>query len=137
MARVLTVCSLMMFLVNAHLILAVADDVGEDVITEAATARKLGGHNLHSNDTTASSPSEALKVEESGGSVAQEQVMKTHHHHHPSIDNSVAGGGVILGGLAAIFLVAVFCYIRATRRKTILPATGGEKNAGPGSATAP
>ncbi|PON90778.1 hypothetical protein TorRG33x02_134160 [Trema orientale] len=36
--------------------------------------------------------------------------------HHKSIDKSVAGGGVILGGLATTFLVAVFCYIRATGR---------------------
>uniref|UniRef100_A0A7N0U5Q9 Uncharacterized protein n=1 Tax=Kalanchoe fedtschenkoi TaxID=63787 RepID=A0A7N0U5Q9_KALFE len=33
------------------------------------------------------------------------------------VDTSVAGGGVILGGLATTFLVAIFCYIRATKRK--------------------
>ncbi|KAI4302692.1 hypothetical protein MLD38_038411 [Melastoma candidum] len=37
-------------------------------------------------------------------------------HHHKKVDKSVAGGGVILGGLGTTFLVAVFCYIRATRR---------------------
>ncbi|GAB4856811.1 hypothetical protein Ancab_014729 [Ancistrocladus abbreviatus] len=33
------------------------------------------------------------------------------------LDRSIAGGGVIVGGLATTFLVAVFCYLRATRRK--------------------
>lgn len=32
-------------------------------------------------------------------------------------DKSVAGGGVILGGLAALMLAAVFSYIRVTRKK--------------------
>ncbi|KAF4401620.1 hypothetical protein G4B88_001814 [Cannabis sativa] len=43
-----------------------------------------------------------------------ENVHLSKHHH--SINKSVAGGGVILGGLATTFLVAVFCYIRATGR---------------------
>lgn len=44
---------------------------------------------------------------------------KKHHHHHKSVlEESVAGGGVILGGLATTFLVAIFCYIRATRRNS-------------------
>jgi len=37
-------------------------------------------------------------------------------NHHHSVDKSIAGGGVILGCLAAVFLVAVFRYIRATGR---------------------
>ncbi|KDP24536.1 hypothetical protein JCGZ_25100 [Jatropha curcas] len=40
-------------------------------------------------------------------------VVKKRHH---AVDKSVAGGGLILGGLATSFLVAVFCYIRATGR---------------------
>lgn len=47
-------------------------------------------------------------------SIHVQNVHLSKHHH--SIDKSVAGGGVILGGLATTFLVAVFCYIRATRR---------------------
>ncbi|KAL7248414.1 hypothetical protein ACSBR2_003189 [Camellia fascicularis] len=43
----------------------------------------------------------------------QVQIKKRRH----STDKSVAGGGVILGGLATTFMVAVFCYIRATGRK--------------------
>ncbi|KAK1377506.1 Copper ion transmembrane transporter [Heracleum sosnowskyi] len=44
---------------------------------------------------------------------------KKHHHHHESVlEESVAGGGVIVGGLATTFLVAIFCYIRATRRNS-------------------
>lgn len=36
---------------------------------------------------------------------------------HNSEDKSVAGGAVILGTLAMVFLVAIFCYIRATGRQ--------------------
>lgn len=42
-------------------------------------------------------------------------IFGSHDSHH-SVDKSIAGGGVILGGLATTFLVAVICYIRATRR---------------------
>ncbi|MCD7452971.1 hypothetical protein HAX54_019029 [Datura stramonium] len=42
--------------------------------------------------------------------------IKIKHHH--SVDKSIFGGGVILGGLATTFFVAIFCYIRATRRKS-------------------
>ncbi|XP_034694945.1 uncharacterized protein LOC117921222 [Vitis riparia] len=44
----------------------------------------------------------------------EKALVKKQHH---SMDKSIAGGGVILGGLATTFLVAVFCYIRATGRK--------------------
>lgn len=48
-----------------------------------------------------------------------ETEAKKHHHHHESVlEESVAGGGVIVGGLATTFLVAIFCYIRATRRNS-------------------
>ncbi|KAF9665128.1 hypothetical protein SADUNF_Sadunf16G0089900 [Salix dunnii] len=59
------------------------------------------------------SSSEANSTEES----VSIQVQSTHlPNHHRSVDKSIAGGGVILGGLATTFLVAVFCYIRATGR---------------------
>lgn len=47
-----------------------------------------------------------------------------HHQHRGSVlEESVAGGGVIVGGLATTFLVAIFCYIRATRRNSSKPVT--------------
>ncbi|KAK9127024.1 hypothetical protein Scep_015870 [Stephania cephalantha] len=48
--------------------------------------------------------------------------------HHHSVDKSIAGGGVIIGGLATTFIVSIICYIRATRRKTVLETTfSGQK----------
>lgn len=95
---------------------------------EAPKARKLGRHQAV---TTSSSPpllapqprtilqpveessngSPPPSVDESG------QGQEVHlEMHHGSLDKSIAGGGVILGLLATTFLVALFCYIRATRR---------------------
>ncbi|CAN8270025.1 unnamed protein product [Cochlearia groenlandica] len=64
---------------------------------EPPVTRKLGGH-----------------VEAPEMSHLYETIRRGHHH--STVDRSVAGGGVILGGLATVFLVAVFCYIRATRK---------------------
>ncbi|KAK4432334.1 hypothetical protein Salat_0995500 [Sesamum alatum] len=106
-------------------------------------ARKLGKHTLVLQgkiSATATSPAEPPKGEENGvfsGEVSAsgeepggEEVMRSnhHHHHHRSIDKSVAGGGVILGGLATTFLVAIFCYIRATGRRGVEPAPGSPTN---------
>ncbi|KAJ6425384.1 hypothetical protein OIU84_026034 [Salix udensis] len=60
------------------------------------------------------SSSEASSAEESVSIQVQATHLLPNHHH--SADKSIAGGGVILGGLATTFLVAVFCYIRATGR---------------------
>lgn len=70
---------------------------------EPPAARKLGGNVWPREE------SEAPEV-----SHLEETVRRGHHH--STVDRSVAGGGVILGGLATTFLVAVFCYIRATRK---------------------
>jgi hypothetical protein len=51
---------------------------------------------------------------EDNGSGEGQGILPRKRHH--SVDKSVAGGGVILGGLATTFLMAVVCYIRATRR---------------------
>ncbi|PIN02256.1 hypothetical protein CDL12_25231 [Handroanthus impetiginosus] len=121
MGRLLVWC---LILVNAHLILA-----------EVPMGRKLGSHNFH-NKITAPSPSPSRseadhKLEENGGGAQeQEQVIKIKHHHHRSIDKSVAGGGVILGGLVTLFLVALFCYIRATRRKDLQPVSTADTSTG-------
>jgi hypothetical protein len=74
--------------------------------------------NVHSKRETSSSyqiksSSEPSSTEESASIHVQDIHLRNHHH---SVDKSIAGGGVILGGLAAVFLVAVFRYIRATGR---------------------
>ncbi|XP_062165871.1 uncharacterized protein LOC133872387 [Alnus glutinosa] len=111
---------------------------------EAPMVRKLGKHQskvvVSSYGAPGLSPSEAPEtkekrqsVEEAAGTSSiqtdpiessngenggvQEQGILPRRQHHHSVDKSVAGGGVILGGLATTFLVAVFCYIRATGRR--------------------
>lgn len=44
---------------------------------------------------------------------AEWESRKIGKHHH----SSEAGGGVIIGGLVTVAFAAVYCYIRATRRK--------------------
>lgn len=87
---------------------------------QAPVIRKLGKHQASESKPPTFSPSSAPastnpspETEESLSIVEEEIHLKKHHH---SQDKSVAGGGVILGGLATTFLVAVFCYIRATAR---------------------
>lgn len=106
---------------------------------EAPRTRKLGHHPKmlkYGEHVISSSPSEAPQTvekmhstEESSSSIQtspidannqenvsdQGQGILPRKQHH-SVDKSIAGGGVILGGLASTFLVAVFCYIRATGR---------------------
>lgn len=71
---------------------------------EPPVARKLGGHDW-------------LKAEAEAPEVSHLVETVRRGHHHSTVDRSVAGGGVILGGLATTFCVAVFCYIRATRKQ--------------------
>ncbi|OVA15557.1 hypothetical protein BVC80_9033g25 [Macleaya cordata] len=75
----------------------------------------------HGNEATSSNHDQAAAAAAAGEEVDAEapsgsRKLGKHHHRH-SNDKSVAGGGVILGGLATTFLVSIFCYIRATRRK--------------------
>lgn len=88
--------------------------------------RKLGKHNQEEekgidNDNIII-PKEVLigspHQQESINEGDNDDEIKINKHHHDSIDKSIFGGGVILGGLATTFFVAIFCYIRATRRKT-------------------
>ncbi|KAG6603622.1 hypothetical protein SDJN02_03534, partial [Cucurbita argyrosperma subsp. argyrosperma] len=87
---------------------------------EPPSGRKLGKH--HSTAVVFSSPSEAprseKKVSTANDGGTGNEIELENHEHHKSIDKSVAGGGVILGGLATTFLVAIVCYIRATRRQS-------------------
>lgn len=85
---------------------------------EAPGIRKLGKHQpgvTKSSDAKPPAPSPSRKaVTKENVSVLVQDIHQRKSHH--SVDKSVAGGGVILGGLATTFLVAIFCYIRATRR---------------------
>lgn len=92
---------------------------------EATMIRKLGKHQHKAtkfSDPPALSPSKETTSSEQAPmeAVTEENlsIQEEIHHRmpHRSVDKSVAGGGVILGGLATTFLVAIFCYIRATRR---------------------
>lgn len=90
---------------------------------EATMIRKLGKHQpkmTKFSDPPALSPSKETTSSEQTPMVAvTEENFSIEIHHrkpHHSVDKSVAGGGVILGGLATTFLVAIFCYIRATKR---------------------
>uniref|UniRef100_M1DEI4 Transmembrane protein n=1 Tax=Solanum tuberosum TaxID=4113 RepID=M1DEI4_SOLTU len=90
--------------------------------------RKIGKHNQEEekgiNNNNIIIPKEVLigspHQQESINEVDQgdhDDEIMINKHHHDSIDKSIYGGGVILGGLATTFFVAIFCYIRVTRRK--------------------
>ncbi|KAK7828367.1 hypothetical protein CFP56_030340 [Quercus suber] len=89
---------------------------GENVISPSPTEAPQTVEKMHSTEESSSSiqtspidPNNQENVSDQGQGILP---RKQHH----SVDKSIAGGGVILGGLATTFLVAVFCYIRATGR---------------------
>ncbi|CAO1941682.1 unnamed protein product [Urochloa humidicola] len=45
--------------------------------------------------------------------------MGSHHHQHSPFDRTFAGGKIIVAGLTAAIIVAIFCYIRITRKKNV------------------
>jgi hypothetical protein len=45
--------------------------------------------------------------------------LGSHHSHHGPFDRTFAGGKIIVAGLAAAIIVAVFCYLRITRKKNV------------------
>ncbi|KAJ8533833.1 hypothetical protein K7X08_007157 [Anisodus acutangulus] len=96
--------------------------------------RKLGNHHKLVKSSTDAAPAPGLsqhqedekKAKEVGSSdehdrISQAQYIQIEKKHHDSIDKSICGG-VILGGLATAFLLAIVCYIRATRRKHTMPS---------------
>ncbi|KAH6806911.1 transmembrane protein [Perilla frutescens var. frutescens] len=103
--------------------------------------RKLGKQIILERRSSAEAPvagkgGEGLSAEvsasgEEAAPVGQEEEMKTNHHRR-GVDKSVAGGGVIIGGLATTFLVAIFCYIRATRRRAAEPGSPTNTNSSVG-----
>ncbi|CAL1399385.1 unnamed protein product [Linum trigynum] len=112
-----------LILVEALVGLAMASEKNVQTLVQSNSVeapspnRKLGNHG----------PSMAPSYDQEGershggngngnGIGSSSSVVDLEHRHHRSVDKSVAGGGVILGGLATMFLLAVFCYIRATGR---------------------
>ncbi|KAJ0780267.1 hypothetical protein HanPI659440_Chr06g0235711 [Helianthus annuus] len=92
-------------------------------IAKAPKIRKLGKHHVIKSEPPTTRPSS--DHEENNGSMAEEEdgmYLEKHHHHHisASVDKSIVGGGVILGGLVMAFVVSIVCYIRATRRRSMV-----------------
>lgn len=117
----------LLFLITVHFLVLFANASETNVApissnAEAPTARRLGRHR-HKHNTVKFLPEAplispvGLRHQDPHIAPTGETEAKKHHHHHESVlEESVAGGGVIVGGLATTFLVAIFCYIRATRR---------------------
>ncbi|KAI3443059.1 uncharacterized protein J3R85_000421 [Psidium guajava] len=92
---------------------------------QETTNRKFGRHQTglemalgrpSASPSRAPAWSEASSSDQSQPSPVEQEVRLAKQHRHSSADKSVAGGGVILGCLGMTFLVAVFCYIKATGR---------------------
>ncbi|TYI99012.1 hypothetical protein E1A91_D01G257100v1 [Gossypium mustelinum] len=125
MAWCFLLCLVLLF--NASMAVATTENGETKLHPPASTPaiRRLGKHEPsvsspsqappHSGGVSPSTTIEANNGENMGGFEGQAAVHLQKHQHH-SMDKSIAGGGVILGGLATTFLVAVFCYVRATRR---------------------
>lgn len=98
------------------------------LLVQTLTVAHDGKQQLYNNSHKLMiSPSESPLNHQNQNENQESQNMRMekgkHDRHHSSVDKSVAGGGVILGGLAATLLVAIGCYIRATRRKKVEPTS--------------
>ncbi|CAO2840972.1 unnamed protein product [Amaranthus hypochondriacus] len=78
------------------------------------SVKSHSGHSAHDHTNGSLGPthSEMTAAHHEPGSEVHLKEVPAHH----KVDKSIAGGGVIIGGLATAFVVAIFCYIRATRR---------------------
>ncbi|KAM3047496.1 hypothetical protein ACUV84_018366 [Puccinellia chinampoensis] len=109
MARLLLFClvssQLAMTAVMARQFPAFLYDGGASVITFTAEAPSAAAGYRHS----------LLESRFAGSPLGSSR----HHTAHNPFDRHFAGGKIILGGLAAAIIAAVFCYIRITRAKKI------------------
>ncbi|KAK8600246.1 hypothetical protein V6N13_059937 [Hibiscus sabdariffa] len=114
-------------LVLVNVVVAMARENAQTSGSVGSPIRKLGKHQLVKTigNAPASSPSQAphsadhaaaITEPNNGEKVSVEGEAIHLQNHHQSMDKSIAGGSVILGGLATTFLLAVFCYIKATGR---------------------
>ncbi|WOL03434.1 hypothetical protein Cni_G12154 [Canna indica] len=71
---------------------------------------QLGGPHL------ANAPSSSSEEPDAAG--APDSPLRHGKHHHRPFDKSIAGAEVIVGGLAAAIFVAIFAYIRVTRKRS-------------------
>lgn len=108
-------------LVTSSIVGETLHSTGEPNIAPAPTTRKLGKHRHGTYDMVQAEAPHWPCNDEPEAVVLLNETHLRRPHHGSSVDKSVAGGGVILGGLATTFFVAVFCYIRATRRSKIRP----------------
>ncbi|XP_031095026.1 uncharacterized protein LOC115999310 [Ipomoea triloba] len=120
MAKFLVLC---LILTDAFLLLSVADDdsvaanspasspSNVNGVSEGPSSRKIGKIWVESTRRHNDGGGFEAQKQESAGEDEKQQ------RRHRGFNKSIYGGGVILGGLATTFLVAVFCYIRATGRK--------------------
>ncbi|OIT31339.1 PREDICTED: uncharacterized protein LOC109208818 [Nicotiana attenuata] len=87
----------------------------------SSSIRKLGKHHQEEEEKGNLSKGVGSPHQQEINEVDQAHEIKIKHHH--LVDKSIFGGGIILGGLATTFFVAIFCYIRATRRKHVEPSS--------------
>nr|GLL26893.1 hypothetical protein CICLE_v10013493mg [Ipomoea trifida] len=121
MAKFLVLC---LILTDTFLLLSVADDSvaanspasspPNNGVSEGPSSRKIGKIWVESTRRHNDGGFEAHKQESAAASGGEDEKQQRRHR---GFNKSIYGGGVILGGLATTFLVAVFCYIRATGRK--------------------
>ncbi|XP_059306494.1 uncharacterized protein LOC132057931 [Lycium ferocissimum] len=117
MAKFIVLCLILTFVS-----IAMADNASNFANSPASSPsssiRKLGMHHLK-EEKSINFPKEVIgsphQQEDNEVDQDHDEIKMKHHH---SVDKSIFGGGVILGGLATTFFVAIFCYIRATRRKS-------------------
>ncbi|CAI0550387.1 unnamed protein product [Linum tenue] len=81
---------------------------------QSATAAEPSKETSHLPKPTSDPPAAEPTVGETreGAGAGEGEGQRKKH-----IDKSVAGGGVIIGGLLTAVCMAVFCYIRVTRKR--------------------
>ena len=90
-----------------------------------ATVLLLDGGRAMSSVVVAEAPYSAPAVALHAHSLLEESrfagsPLSSHHAGHRPFDWTLAGGKIIVAGLAAAIVVAIFCYIRITRKKNVV-----------------